>query len=57
MEIGDAAVCLDALDRYGRTKCHFVDCLVAATAAARGVPVATFDEGFRRFADVTVDLS
>ena len=33
----------DALDRYRLTKAHFVDCLLAAHAAADKVPVATFD--------------
>ena len=55
VEIGNAAVHLDALERYGKTKCHFVDCVLAATAAAEDVPVATFDEGFRRFSDVRVE--
>jgi predicted nucleic-acid-binding protein len=34
---------LDALNRYEGTKAHFVDCLIAATAATKHVPVATFD--------------
>lgn len=54
VEIADAAVHLDALKRYAKTKCHFVDCVLAATAAAEDVPVATFDEGFRKFPDVCV---
>jgi predicted nucleic-acid-binding protein len=54
VEIGNAAVYRDALDRYGRTKCHFVDCILAATAAAEDSPVATFDEDFRKFPDVRV---
>jgi predicted nucleic acid-binding protein len=57
IEIGDAEVCLDALERYAATKCHFVDCLIAATAAAQHMPVASFDEGFRRFSDVSVDVT
>jgi predicted nucleic acid-binding protein len=35
---------------------HFVDCAIAATAAAHGLPVATFDSGFKKFPDITVDL-
>jgi predicted nucleic-acid-binding protein len=54
VEIRDAAVFLDALERYARTRRHFVDCVIAATAAAEGVPIATFDEGFRKFNDVSV---
>ena len=56
VEISDRSVFLDALERYGKTTCHFVDCAVAATAAAEDTPVATFDEGFRKFPDVRVDI-
>jgi predicted nucleic acid-binding protein len=33
---------------------HFVDCLLAATAAGRSIPVATFDGEFKHFPDVIV---
>jgi hypothetical protein len=33
----DAAIHLDALDRYRKTKVHFVDCLITATAADRAM--------------------
>jgi predicted nucleic-acid-binding protein len=36
----DVAIHLDALDRYRETKVHFVDCLIAATAATENMPVA-----------------
>lgn len=55
VEISDAAVHLDALQRYRQTKIHFVDCLIAATAAAENTPVATFDQDFRKFADVRIE--
>jgi len=55
VEIYGAAVHLDALDRYRQTKIHFVDCMVAATAAAESVPVASFDQDFRKFADVRIE--
>ncbi len=55
VEISDAAIHLDALDRYRRTKAHFVDCVIAATAVAEKVPVATFDRDFRKFPDVQVE--
>jgi predicted nucleic acid-binding protein len=59
IEIGvyrnEAAIQLDALHRYGKTKIHFVDCMIAATASAEKLPVATFDLGFRKFADVRVE--
>lgn len=55
VEINDPSVHLDALKRYRQTKVHFVDCLIAATAAAENIPVATFDQDFRKFADVRVE--
>jgi predicted nucleic-acid-binding protein len=54
VEIGGAAIHLDALDRYRKTKVHFVDCLIAATAATEDMPVASFDQDFRKFNDVHV---
>jgi len=50
-----ATIHLDALERYRKTKVHFVDCSLAATAAAEDTPVATFDQDFRKFADVRVE--
>ena len=55
VEIGGATTHLDALERYRKTRVHFVDCLLAATAAAEDTPVATFDQDFRKFADVRVE--
>jgi predicted nucleic-acid-binding protein len=55
VDISEVAVHLDALNRYKRTKAHFVDCLIAATAVAKNVPVATFDQDFRKFVDVHVE--
>ena len=37
VEINEAAVHLDALDRYRKTKVHFVDCMIAATASAEKI--------------------
>ncbi len=56
IELADLAVHLDALGRYATSKMHFVDCMIAAHAAARGLGVATFDRGFKKFSDVRVDL-
>jgi predicted nucleic acid-binding protein len=56
IEIESLAVHLDALERYRTTNEHIVDCVIAATAAAEKIPVATFDRGFRKFADVRVAL-
>ena len=55
IEISGAAVHIDALNRYKNTRAHFVDCLIAATAVAENTPVATFDQGFRKFGDVEVE--
>jgi predicted nucleic-acid-binding protein len=55
-EIDASEVHLDALDRYRKTSAHFVDCVVAATAVAEGVSVATFDRDFRKFSDVRVEI-
>jgi predicted nucleic-acid-binding protein len=55
VEIDGAAIHLDALDRYRKTKIHFVDCLIAATAATENMPVASFDQDFRKFTDVRVE--
>ena len=56
VEINETAIHFDALDRYRKTKVHFVDCLIAATASAENTPVATFDQDFRKFADVQVEI-
>jgi predicted nucleic-acid-binding protein len=55
VEINEEAIHLDALDRYRKSKIHFLDCLLAATASAENTPVATFDQDFRKFADVRVE--
>jgi predicted nucleic-acid-binding protein len=56
VEIDGVAIHLDALDRYRKTKVHFVDCLIAATAATENMPVASFDQDFRKFTDVRVQI-
>lgn len=49
-----AAVLEDALGRYrDHAGVDFADALLAALAAERGVPVASFDRDLDRFADVT----
>ncbi len=55
VEIRELAIHLEALNRYKRTRIHFVDCLIAATAVAENAPVATFDQDFRKFNDVRVE--
>jgi len=55
VEIDDVANYLDALQRFKQTKVHFVDCVIAAWAAAKDMPVATFDHDFRKFGDVRVE--
>jgi predicted nucleic-acid-binding protein len=56
IEIGGTAIHLDALDRYRKTKVHFVDCVIAAHAASEGLSVASFDQDFRKFTDVRVEI-
>ena len=56
VEIGGATIHLDALDRYRKTKVHFVDCLIAASAATEDIPVASFDQDFQKFGDVRVEI-
>jgi len=56
VEIGAAAMHLDALDRYRTTKAHFVDCLIAATAVAEKMAVASFDQDFQKFTDVRMEI-
>ncbi len=43
---------MDALNRFASTNCDFLDCYLAALAAASGDHVATFDRDFDRFDDV-----
>ncbi len=55
IEISDVTVHLDALSRYRVSRAHFVDCLIAATAVAKDVPVSSFDQDFRKFIDVQIE--
>jgi predicted nucleic-acid-binding protein len=57
VEISAPETHLDALERYRKTKVHFVDCLIAATAATENMPVASFDQDFRKFTDVRVETN
>ena len=43
---------LDALQRVASTECDFLDCDLAALAAASGDHVATFDKEFDQFDDI-----
>ncbi len=54
IEMKDREILLNALERYGRTKVHFVDCTLAAYAAHRNWPIASFDSDFKRFAGVRI---
>jgi len=56
VEMSGVAIHRSALQRYRKTNLHFVDCLLAATAAAEDTPVATFDQGLRKFPDVRVEI-
>ncbi|HEY1683934.1 MAG TPA: PIN domain-containing protein [Tepidisphaeraceae bacterium] len=55
VELSELAIHLDSLQRYRNSKFHFVDCLIAAHAAAGDIPVATFDSDFKKFPDVRVE--
>lgn len=55
VEVVDLPVHLDALERYGRSKVHFVDCVIAANAASEHKAVASFDRDLRKFTDVRVE--
>ena len=57
IELADQEIHLDAFDRYQNTNLHFVDCIVAATAFARKIDVATFDGGFKKFPDIRVNVA
>ena len=52
IEIEESPIYLDALLRYKKSKFHFTDCVLAAHAAARDLPIASFDADFKRFSDV-----
>lgn len=43
---------IDALSRFASTNCDFLDCYLAALAAASGDHVATFNRDFDHFEDV-----
>jgi len=57
VELDDLATHLDALERFSRTKLHYVDCTIAAAAAETGLPVATFDSGLEKVPGIVVYLS
>ncbi|MBS0260905.1 MAG: PIN domain-containing protein [Planctomycetes bacterium] len=56
IELADGETHRDALARYSTSKLHFVDCLIATSAATAEIPVATLDREFRKFTDVQVNL-
>lgn len=47
-------ILLDALARYADTRVDFVDCHVAAWAAAIGAPACSFDRDLAKFRDIKV---
>jgi predicted nucleic-acid-binding protein len=50
--MANAKICLAALQRYGTSKLHFVDCLLAATAVADGIDIATLDRELAKAAGI-----
>lgn len=55
IQIDSPAIHRDALDRFRKTKAHFVDCVIAANSAADNIAVASFDRDFRKFPDIRVE--
>ncbi len=56
IEVEHADIHADALRRFVGGKLHFVDCVIAAFAAARSLEVASFERGFNQFSDVKVNV-
>lgn len=50
----DDLIQLDALKHYQSSNLAFVDCLLAATAIASGLPVASFDKGLAKLVQVSI---
>jgi len=42
----------DTLYNYSKTKLDFADCLLAARAQSSGLPVISYDQGYRKFPDI-----
>jgi len=42
----------DTVIHYSKTNLDFADCLLAARSEASGLPVVTYDRGFRKFRDI-----
>lgn len=53
IDCAEPAVVGDALERFGATGVDFIDCYIAAGAAARGEAVASFDADFDRLTGVS----
>jgi predicted nucleic-acid-binding protein len=53
--ISEPKIHSDALLRYASTKLHFVDCVLAATAATHKLSLASFDAGFKAMRDVKIE--
>jgi len=43
----------DAIYNYSKTKLDFADCLLAARSQSSGFPVISYDQGYRKFRDVS----
>ena len=55
ISLADVTVHLDALARYGASKLHFIDCMLAAHALANGIPIATFDNDLKKLPGISVE--
>lgn len=56
IDLADKAIYQDALGQYGRSKLHFVDCVIAAYAGARDLPIATLDKGLIKLPGIEIEL-
>ena len=57
IELDDEEIHQSALNEYGKGKHHFIDCLIAAHAKERNLPIASFDQGFRKLPGVKIELA
>jgi predicted nucleic-acid-binding protein len=55
VELADTPIYRDALNRYGKSKAHFIDCVIASFAVMHKLAVTTFDEGFEKFRDIRIE--
>jgi len=55
IELANTSVYRNALNRYGTSNAHFIDCVIASFAVMHKLTVTTFDEGFKHFGDIRIE--